>query len=68
MKVGSLVRLARPWEDRMDLKGIIGIITFIYNGDDKDMAICDLRSISRVEPLVHMTVSVYLHQLDLIME
>ena len=68
MKIGSIVRLSRPWEHGLEYKDSIGVIenieeTAFYKGDS-----CRVRLIQLTDKYVHIYFSCLKHRFDILKE
>lgn len=69
MKIGNVVRIARPHTSDISYKDAIGVVEFIFESaaSPKEM-ICYVRCISINAPCTHIRREIFQHRLDLIRE
>jgi len=66
IKVGSMVRLSRPYESDIYYKNCIGVVERIRHGKIyPDAVVCYTRFI-KLGDIEHVTFEIYEHRLDLI--
>ena len=66
MKIGSIVRLSRPYPSNINYAGALGIIIKIYNSPVTDEPTCRVRFINELDLITHIEIEIYTHRLDVI--
>ena len=67
MKIGSLVRLTRPWEGNLPYKNWVGIVVGIHMNHDGEF-LYDIRVDHHLYPMLHNILTAYPHRLDVLEE
>ena len=68
MKIGSIVRLSRPYSSDISYNDALGVVIKIHGSPIIDESICIVRFISELHPPAHIEIEIYKHRLDLIKE
>ena len=66
MKIGSIVRLSRPYLTNISYTDALGIIIKIYNSPVTDESMCIVRFINELDLITHIEIEIYTHRLDVI--
>ena len=68
MKIGSIVKLSRPYSSNEDYKDALGIILRIYPSVlNSGKSLCVIRFVN-IYNLEHIQIDIYQHRVDLIKE
>jgi len=68
MKIGSIVRLSRPYSSDISYNDALGVVIKIYCSLVANEPVCIVRFTSELDSPAHIEIEIYTHRLDLIKE
>jgi len=68
MKIGSIVRLSRPYPSNSNYIDALGVVIKIYGSPVTDESMCSVRFMDDLDLPAHIEIEIYTHRLDLIKE
>lgn len=68
MRIGSIVRLSRPWETGQKYKGGIGIIEYVEEPSTEPGSSCRVRIGDPDNKCIHYTFTCFKHRFDVLKE